>query len=60
VKVINDQWYHPSMTVLYLPTANSCDEEKFAIPYHVVQDILLIEINEMELQNDRNSQRKIS
>jgi hypothetical protein len=48
------------MTVLYLPITNEHEEETAAIPYNVVQDLLMIKINEMNLENDRGSQRKIS
>ena len=48
------------MTVLYLPITNEHEEETTAIPYNVVQDLLMIKINEMDLENDRDSQRKIS
>ncbi len=60
MKVINDYGYLNFMTVLYLSITNRQDEETVTIPYEIVQDILMIKITEMELQNDRDSQRKIS
>jgi hypothetical protein len=60
VKVINDKQLYQFMTVLYLPIATVRESDSSTIPSKIVQDLLMAGINEMELQNDRDSQGNIS
>jgi hypothetical protein len=48
------------MTVLYLPITAIRESDASTIPYEIVQDLLMSGIDEMELQNDRDSQGTIN
>ncbi len=48
------------MVILYLPIIDDPDEEGSTLTYEIIQNIFMTRTNEMEFQNDRDSQKKIS